>query len=128
MKTVNKEESINRIKNITGVTGGCGDIGKMSDLLADIIHYCDSTKWSFTSILQLASDIAGIPKPDLYTRTLYQLVGMWTNSGQTWNAFGDASVYTTMERAERQMQIEINAYTCDGECPIEFSIRKIEIE
>ena len=127
MKTVNKEESINRIKNITGVTGDSTDIGKIADLLVDTIHYCNSTNWSFTSILELASELAGIPKPDRHTRTLYQLVGMWTNSGQTWNAFG-AAIYTTMERAERQMEIEINAYTYDGECPIEFSIRKIEIE
>lgn len=127
MNTVNKEESINRIKYIIGGTGDSNDIGKIADLLVDTIHYCNSTNWSFTSILELASEIAGIPKPDRHTRTLYQLVGMWKDSGEDWKPFG-AAVYTTRERAERQMEIEINAYTWDGECPIEFSIRKIEIE
>jgi hypothetical protein len=61
---------------------------------------------------------------------VYQLIGTSIDGGEDWSF---KPIYSTLEAAEKQKQIEIDAYTkvngiVEFECPYIFSIEEIEVK
>lgn len=62
--------------------------------------------------------------------TVYQLIGTSIDGGEDW---GFDPIYETLEAAEKQKQVEINAYTMYKgvkmfECPYDFQIITKEVK
>lgn len=55
----------------------------------------------------------------------YNLIGVFDN-GHLWRE-GKPLVYVNREDAEKQMAIEIKAYTWNNHCPVVFTIEEIEV-
>ena len=55
----------------------------------------------------------------------YNLIGVFDN-GHLWRD-GKPLVYVNREDAEKQMAIEIKAYTWNNHCPVAFMIEEIEV-
>ncbi len=54
----------------------------------------------------------------------YKLIGNHVKCGEAWEY---SSVFLTLEKAKKQMQIEIAAYTWKGECCFNFEIVEVNV-